>query len=72
LNFGTRLKVALGSAKGVLYLHTKADPPIFHRDIKDRANRPTCLASYFLLIVSHIYMFTTDLINEIIVTFWLG
>lgn len=29
-----RLKAALGSAKGILYLHTEADPPIFHRDIK--------------------------------------
>ena len=29
-----RLKFALASAKGILYLHTKADPPIFHRDIK--------------------------------------
>lgn len=29
-----RLHIALGSAKGILYLHTEADPPIFHRDIK--------------------------------------
>ena len=29
-----RLTIALGSAKGILYLHTEADPPIFHRDIK--------------------------------------
>lgn len=29
-----RLKIALGSAKGILYLHTEANPPIFHRDIK--------------------------------------
>jgi len=29
-----RLRVALGSAKGILYLHTEANPPIFHRDIK--------------------------------------
>ncbi|KAF8390898.1 hypothetical protein HHK36_023197 [Tetracentron sinense] len=29
-----RLRIALDSAKGVLYLHTEADPPIFHRDIK--------------------------------------
>ncbi|VFQ71764.1 unnamed protein product [Cuscuta campestris] len=34
LSFGMRLRVALGSAKGILYLHTEADPPIFHRDIK--------------------------------------
>ncbi|KAG5550794.1 hypothetical protein RHGRI_015678 [Rhododendron griersonianum] len=34
LNFGVRLQVALGSAKGILYLHTEVHPPIFHRDIK--------------------------------------
>ncbi|KAI9118059.1 hypothetical protein K1719_010391 [Acacia pycnantha] len=34
LSFDTRLRIALGSAKGILYLHTEADPPIFHRDVK--------------------------------------
>ncbi|KAJ3699618.1 hypothetical protein LUZ61_003323 [Rhynchospora tenuis] len=34
LSFATRLRIALGSARGILYLHTEADPPIFHRDIK--------------------------------------
>lgn len=34
LNYGVRLRIALGSAKGMLYLHTEADPPIIHRDIK--------------------------------------
>ena len=34
LNFPTRLRIALGSARGILYLHTEANPPIFHRDIK--------------------------------------
>ncbi|GMH30107.1 hypothetical protein Nepgr_031950 [Nepenthes gracilis] len=34
LTFGARLQIALGSAKGILYLHTEANPPIFHRDIK--------------------------------------
>ena len=34
LNFGVRVQIALGSAKGILYLHTEANPPIFHRDIK--------------------------------------
>ncbi|KAF8402451.1 hypothetical protein HHK36_010535 [Tetracentron sinense] len=34
LSFSMRLRIALGSSKGVLYLHTEADPPIFHRDIK--------------------------------------
>lgn len=29
-----RLRIALDSAKGILYLHTEADPPIIHRDIK--------------------------------------
>ncbi|KAB2093361.1 hypothetical protein ES319_A02G091100v1 [Gossypium barbadense] len=34
LNFGMRLRIALGSAKGILYLHTEAHPPVFHLDIK--------------------------------------
>ncbi|KAF2306591.1 hypothetical protein GH714_019652 [Hevea brasiliensis] len=34
LSFGMRLNIALGSAKGILYLHTEANPPVFHRDIK--------------------------------------
>ncbi|KAL6576955.1 hypothetical protein OROMI_011231 [Orobanche minor] len=34
LTFAMRVKVALGSARGILYLHTEANPPIFHRDIK--------------------------------------
>ncbi|QCE01091.1 leucine-rich repeat family protein [Vigna unguiculata] len=34
LTFSMRLKIALGSAKGLLYLHTEVDPPIFHRDVK--------------------------------------
>ncbi|XP_021767444.1 probable LRR receptor-like serine/threonine-protein kinase At1g06840 isoform X3 [Chenopodium quinoa] len=34
LNFVMRLRIALGVARGVLYLHTEANPPIFHRDIK--------------------------------------
>ncbi|XP_023728414.1 probable LRR receptor-like serine/threonine-protein kinase At1g06840 [Lactuca sativa] len=34
LSFRMRLHVALNSAKGILYLHTEANPPIFHRDIK--------------------------------------
>ncbi|KAL6841424.1 hypothetical protein ACP4OV_028942 [Aristida adscensionis] len=34
LSFGRRLQIALGAAKGILYLHTEADPPIFHRDVK--------------------------------------
>ncbi|KAL2330502.1 hypothetical protein Fmac_018083 [Flemingia macrophylla] len=33
-NFGMGLKIAKGAAKGILYLHTEANPPIFHRDIK--------------------------------------
>eukprot|EP00249_Psilotum_nudum_P016342 c25774_g2_i3 orf=2424-3812(+) len=46
LDFQTRLKVALGSARGILYLHTEAHPPIYHRDIKasnillDEQNKP--------------------------------
>ncbi|KAF1883870.1 hypothetical protein Lal_00038363 [Lupinus albus] len=34
LSFGMRLQIAKGAAKGILYLHTEANPPIFHRDIK--------------------------------------
>lgn len=29
-----RMSIALASAKGILYLHTEADPPVIHRDIK--------------------------------------
>ncbi|KAL3326337.1 hypothetical protein AABB24_037158 [Solanum stoloniferum] len=34
LSLGTRLYIALGAARGILYLHSEADPPIIHRDIK--------------------------------------
>ncbi|KAL0450882.1 UNVERIFIED_CONTAM: putative LRR receptor-like serine/threonine-protein kinase [Sesamum latifolium] len=34
LNFATRLHIGLGAGRGILYLHTEADPPIIHRDIK--------------------------------------
>ncbi|GKV20767.1 hypothetical protein SLEP1_g30845 [Rubroshorea leprosula] len=34
LGFAMRLRIAIGSSRGILYLHTEADPPIFHRDIK--------------------------------------
>ena len=34
LDYPTRVRIALGTARGILYLHTEADPPIFHRDIK--------------------------------------
>ncbi|KAL8232979.1 hypothetical protein R6Q57_002757 [Mikania cordata] len=34
LSFAMRIRIALGSAKGILYLHSEANPPIFHRDIK--------------------------------------
>lgn len=34
LDWMRRLKVALGSARGLAYLHELADPPIIHRDIK--------------------------------------
>lgn len=28
------MQIALGAARGILYLHREADPPIIHRDIK--------------------------------------
>ncbi|KAL8155350.1 hypothetical protein AgCh_000654 [Apium graveolens] len=34
MSFAMSARNVLGSAKGILYLHTEADPPIFHRDIK--------------------------------------
>lgn len=34
LSFPMRIRIALGAAKGILYLHTAANPPIYHRDIK--------------------------------------
>lgn len=34
LDWKRRLRIALGSAKGLAYLHELANPPIIHRDIK--------------------------------------
>uniref|UniRef100_A0A453FT23 non-specific serine/threonine protein kinase n=2 Tax=Aegilops tauschii subsp. strangulata TaxID=200361 RepID=A0A453FT23_AEGTS len=34
LDWKKRLRIALGSARGLAYLHELADPPIIHRDIK--------------------------------------
>ncbi|KAK9086211.1 hypothetical protein Syun_028605 [Stephania yunnanensis] len=34
LSWAQRVKIAVGSAKGLEYLHEKAQPPIIHRDIK--------------------------------------
>ncbi|XP_059652149.1 leucine-rich repeat receptor protein kinase HPCA1-like isoform X2 [Cornus florida] len=34
LDWARRLRVALGAAKGLQYLHVLANPPIIHRDIK--------------------------------------
>uniref|UniRef100_A0A0E0JQ96 non-specific serine/threonine protein kinase n=1 Tax=Oryza punctata TaxID=4537 RepID=A0A0E0JQ96_ORYPU len=34
LDWKKRLSIAVGSAKGLAYLHELADPPIIHRDIK--------------------------------------
>uniref|UniRef100_A0A0E0A0V5 non-specific serine/threonine protein kinase n=1 Tax=Oryza glumipatula TaxID=40148 RepID=A0A0E0A0V5_9ORYZ len=34
LNWQKRLRIALGSARGLTYLHEHADPPIIHRDVK--------------------------------------
>ncbi|KAI4295095.1 hypothetical protein MLD38_040633 [Melastoma candidum] len=34
LDWRRRLRIALGSARGLTYLHELADPPIIHRDVK--------------------------------------
>lgn len=34
LNWGARLKIALGSSRGLTYLHHDCSPKIVHRDIK--------------------------------------
>ena len=34
MDWQRRLAVAVGSARGLAYLHTEANPPIIHRDVK--------------------------------------
>jgi serine/threonine protein kinase len=34
LDWQRRLQIALGSARGLTYLHENIDPPIIHRDVK--------------------------------------
>lgn len=34
LDWKRRVRVALGSARGLAYLHDLANPPIIHRDVK--------------------------------------
>ncbi|KAK1430079.1 hypothetical protein QVD17_12579 [Tagetes erecta] len=34
LDWMRRLKIALGAARGLQYLHNHADPPVIHRDVK--------------------------------------
>ncbi|KAJ4842312.1 hypothetical protein Tsubulata_026592 [Turnera subulata] len=34
LDWFTRMKIALGAAKGLQYLHEEADPPVIYRDLK--------------------------------------
>lgn len=34
LDWKRRLKIALDSARGLVYLHNHANPPIIHRDVK--------------------------------------
>ncbi|XP_010468471.1 PREDICTED: serine/threonine-protein kinase At3g07070-like [Camelina sativa] len=34
LDWNTRIKIALGAAKGLEYLHDEADPPVIYRDLK--------------------------------------
>lgn len=34
LSWNTRMKIAVGAARGLEYLHCKADPPVIYRDLK--------------------------------------
>ncbi|XP_020535444.2 probable serine/threonine-protein kinase PBL21 [Jatropha curcas] len=34
LNWSTRMKIAVGAARGLEYLHCKANPPVIYRDLK--------------------------------------
>src|SRR5206468_4040108 len=34
LSWNTRIKIAVGAAKGLEYLHCQADPPVIYRDLK--------------------------------------
>ncbi|KAK6916817.1 Serine-threonine/tyrosine-protein kinase, catalytic domain [Dillenia turbinata] len=34
LDWNTRIKIAVGTARGLEYLHCKADPPVIYRDLK--------------------------------------
>jgi len=34
LDWGTRKQIAIGAARGLLYLHEQCDPKIIHRDVK--------------------------------------
>lgn len=34
MDWPRRLEIALGSARGLAYLHTEANPSIIHRDVK--------------------------------------
>ncbi|CAJ2642821.1 unnamed protein product [Trifolium pratense] len=34
LSWSTRMKIAVGAARGIEYLHCKADPPVIYRDVK--------------------------------------
>ncbi|XP_028773092.1 probable serine/threonine-protein kinase PBL25 [Neltuma alba] len=34
LDWGVRMKIALGASKGLEYLHDKANPPVIYRDLK--------------------------------------
>jgi serine/threonine protein kinase len=34
LSWSSRMKIAVGAARGLEYLHCKADPPVIYRDLK--------------------------------------
>lgn len=57
VSFSMRSDVALGSAKGILYLHTEANPPVIHRDIKTSKILLDCqLHAKLLILDCHVWL----------------
>ncbi|PWA78765.1 proline extensin-like receptor kinase 1 [Artemisia annua] len=57
MEFPARLRIALGAAKGIAYLHDDCDPKIIHRDIKS-AN--ILIACNFEAKVADYYLYTAQ------------